>query len=279
MGQHLRFTGVITMIEVLQYQFMQNALLGGIMIATLCSMMGTFLVPQRFSLLGDGLAHLAFGGIALGLLLGVNPLITAGIVCILGALYLSYNKSQEKVYGESAIAVLLTVGMAIAILLISIAGGFNVDLFGYLFGSILTITPIELYIVLLVLIFISMFLWHNYSDLCLYTFHQGLAQVSGVKTAWLGSTFLVLTAITTVLSIRIVGILLITALIVLPVITAMQISRSMRETFIYSIIIANISVVIGILLSFYLDLAPSAMIVLVLAFCYGICSVVGRRFE
>jgi len=267
------------MIEVLQYQFMQNALLGGIMIATLCSMMGTFLVPQRFSLLGDGLAHLAFGGIALGLLLGVNPLITAGIVCILGALYLSYNKSQEKVYGESAIAVLLTVGMAIAILLISIAGGFNVDLFGYLFGSILTITPIELYIVLLVLIFISMFLWHNYADLCLYTFHQGLAQVSGVKTAWLGSTFLVLTAITTVLSIRIVGILLITALIVLPVITAMQISRSMRETFIYSIIIANISVVIGILLSFYLDLAPSAMIVLVLAFCYGICSLVGRRFE
>ncbi len=265
------------MFEVFEYQFMQFALLGGVMIATLCAMIGTFLVPQRFSLLGDGLAHLAFGGIAIGLVLGLPPLLTAAVVCVIGALYLSYNK--EKMYGESAIAVLLTVGMAIAILLISIAGGFNVDLFGYLFGSILTITPIELYIVLLVLIFISMFLWHNYADLCLYTFHQGLAQVSGVKTAWLGSTFLVLTAITTVLSIRIVGILLITALIVLPVITAMQLARSMKQNLVYSIIIGNLSVITGIVVSFYLDLAPSAMIVLVLASFYGICSLVGRRFE
>lgn len=258
------------MIEVFQYQFMQFALLGGIMIATLCAMMGTFLVPQRFSLLGDGFAHLAFGGIALGLVLGLPPLITAAVVCILGALYLSHNKTQKKVYGESAIAVLLTVGMAIAILLISIAGGFNVDLFGYLFGSILTITSTELYIVLLVLLFVSMFVWHNYHDLCLYTFHQGLARVTGVHTGMLGTTFLVLTAVTTVLSIRIVGILLITALIVLPVITSMQRARSMKQTMVYSIIIGNVAVVFGIILSYYLDLPTSALIVLTLAALYAV---------
>ena len=177
------------MLEVFEYQFMQFALLGGVMIATLCAMIGTFLVPQRFSLLGDGLAHLAFGGIAIGLVLGLPPLLTAAVVCVVGALYLSYNRNNEKVYGESAIAVLLTLGMAIAILLISIAGGFNVDLFGYLFGSILTITSTELYIILLVLLFVSMFMWYNYHDLCLYTFHQGLARVSGVHTGMLGTTF------------------------------------------------------------------------------------------
>ena len=267
------------MVEVFQYHFMQFAFFGGVMIATLCAMIGTFLVPQRFSLLGDGLAHLAFGGIALGLVLGLPPLLTAGAVCIIGALYLSHNKGSEKVYGESAIAVLLTLGMAIAILLISIAGGFNVDLFGYLFGSILTITSTELYVILLVLLFVSMFMWYNYKDLCLYTFHQGLARVSGVQTGMLGTTFLVLTAVTTVLSIRVVGILLITALIVLPVISAMQLARSMKQNLMYSIIIGNVSVVIGIIISFYLDLPPSSIIVLILAFCYGICSLVGRRFE
>ena len=255
------------MLEVFEYQFMQFALLGGVMIATLCAMIGTFLVPQRFSLLGDGLAHLAFGGIAIGLVLGLPPLLTAGAVCIIGALYLSHNK--EKVYGESAIAVLLTLGMAIAILLISLAGGFNVDLFGYLFGSILTITVTELYIILLVLLFVSMFMWYNYHDLCLYTFHQGLARVSGVHTGMLGTTFLVLTAVTTVLSIRVVGILLITALIVLPVISAMQLARSMKQNLVYSIIIGNLSVITGIIASFYLDLPTSSIIVLILAMVYG----------
>jgi len=257
------------MLEVFEYQFMQFALLGGVMIATLCAMIGTFLVPQRFSLLGDGLAHLAFGGIAIGLVLGLPPLLYAAVVCVVGALYLSYNRNNEKVYGESAIAVLLTLGMAIAILLISIAGGFNVDLFGYLFGSILTITSTELYIILLVLLFVSMFMWYNYHDLCLYTFHQGLARVSGVHTGMLGTTFLVLTAVTTVLSIRVVGILLITALIVLPVISAMQLARSMKQNLVYSIIIGNLSVIMGIIASFYLDLPTSSIIVLILAMVYG----------
>ena len=163
------------MIGFLQYQFMQHALIGGMLVASLCAIMGTFLVPQRFSLLGDGLAHLAFGGIAIGLLVGVNPLLMAGIVAVLGALYLSYNKVHQKVYGDSAIAVLLTVGMAVAVLLIGMAGGFTVDLFSYLFGSVLTITRQELLIIAMVLLLVVAFVTKYYQQ-----FFPG-------KDAWLSS--------------------------------------------------------------------------------------------
>jgi zinc transport system permease protein len=250
-------------LEIFTYSFMQKGLIAGVAIAILCSMMGTFLVLRRFSLFGDALAHMAFGGISVGMLTGIYPLWTAFVVSILGALGITKLRKSTKISGDAAIAVLLVSGFGIGVLLISITGGFKVDLFSFLFGSILLISTEDTLLVVGISAAVIASLAVLRRPLLHMIFDEEQAKISGLNVDKLNYIFIILASITVITSMRLVGILLISALIVLPNITSMMFGKSFRNTMLLSMLISVISVVSGIVISYYLDLAPSGTIVMI----------------
>lgn len=254
------------LMEILSYGFLQRALIGGSLIAVLCSILGIFLVLRRFSLIGDGLAHVTFGSVALALFMGFNSIFMtlAAIPCVLlasvGILKLT---DKAKIYGDTAIGIVSSLGIAIGVLLASKAGGFNVDLFSYLFGNILSINRAELAIaaVLFVLVVVSVVLFYN--ELFATTFDIELAQSSGILTHRINMVLVLLTALTVVLAMKVVGIMLISALLILPAVSALQLARSFKTAILTSAFIGVVTVVSSIFLSLALNLPTGATIVLV----------------
>ena len=250
-------------LEILGYSFIQKGLIAGAAIAIICSLMGMFLVLRRYSLFGDALSHMAFGGISLGLFIGIYPLWTAFAVSVLGALGITKLRKSTKISGDAAIAVLLVSGLGIGVLLISATGGFKVDLFSFLFGSILLISTEDMLLILGISSGIVATLVALRKQLLHLTFDEEQAQVSGINTDKLNYVFVVLASVTVITSMRLVGILLISALIVLPNITAIMFGKGFKKTIALSVSMSVTSVVSGIILSYYLDLAPSGTIVMI----------------
>ena len=250
-------------IEALSYGFMQKALIAGIAVGLICSFMGTFLVLRRYSLFGDGIAHVAFGGISVGLFLGVFPLWTAFIVSIFGGLGLQKLRQSTKISGDSAVAVVLVSGLAVGVILVSASGGFSVDLFSFLFGSILLISNEDTIMILGISAGIIATLTIMQKQFLHLTFNEEQAKLVGLRTTLLNYTFVVLASITVVTSMRLVGVLLISALIVIPNISAMMFGKGFKKTVIISMSISVISVVSGILVSYFLNVAPSGTIVVI----------------
>jgi zinc transport system permease protein len=250
-------------VEFLSYGFIQRALIAGTAVGILCSTLGVFLVLRRLSLIGDGLAHATFGSIALALFLKMTPLsvsIPVVMVCALGILRLT---ERFRLNGDAAIGIVSSLGIATGVILASVAGGFNVDLFSYLFGSILSISNTEvilsLVLSLLVIILISVY----FNDLFSLTFDEESAVASGINSKFVNTIFVLMAALTVVLSMKVVGIMLISALIILPPVTALQLSKSFRATFFISAISSVISIISGITISYYLDLPTGASIVII----------------
>ena len=250
-------------LEALSYGFMQKALVAGIAVGLICSFMGTFLVLRRYSLFGDGIAHVAFGGISVGLFLGVFPLWTAFIVSIFGGLGLQKLRQSTKISGDSAVAVVLVSGLAVGVILVSASGGFSVDLFSFLFGSILLISNEDTIMILGISAGIIATLTIMQKQFLHLTFNEEQAKLVGLRTTLLNYAFVVLASITVVTSMRLVGVLLISALIVIPNISAMMFGKGFKKTVIISMSISVISVVSGILVSYFLNVAPSGTIVVI----------------
>lgn len=250
-------------IEVLSYGFMQKALIAGVAVAVICSFMGIFLVLRRYALFGDGISHVAFGGISVGLFLGIFPLWSAFIVSILGGLGLQKLRSSTKISGDAAVAVVLVSGLAVGIILVSASGGFSVDLFSFLFGSILLISAEDMAIILAISAGVIGTLLAFQKQFLHISFNEEQARVAGLNVTLLNYLFVVLAAVTVVASMRLVGILLISSLIVIPNITAMLFGRGFKETVGISISMSVFSVVTGIFLSYYLNLAPAGTIVMI----------------
>jgi zinc transport system permease protein len=251
------------LLEALQYGFVQRALLAGSLIAICCAGLGIFLVLRKLSLLGEGLSHFSFAAIGLALLLNIYPLyitIPLALLAALGILYLSEN---SNFYGDAAIGLVSSVGVAIGVLLASQGGGFNVDLFSYLFGDILAITPAETMGTVLLSIVVIGLVFLFYHELFAITFDEEYARVLGIKTHRVNRVLVMLAAVTIVLGIKVVGIMLVSSLIIFPSITALQISRGFRTALGLSIGIALFSVLLGIMLAFVLDVPAGAMIVLI----------------
>ena len=249
--------------EFLDYAFMQRGLIAGAAIAIICSLMGTFLVLRRQSLFGDALSHMAFGGISVGLFTGIYPLWTAYAVSILGALGMTKLRKSTKISGDAAIAVLLVSGFGMGVLLISATGGFSIDLFSFLFGSILLISNTDTILVLIISSGLALSLVLLRKQLLHFTFDEEQARVSGLNVDRLNYVFVAIAGITVITSMRLVGILLISALIVLPNITSMLFGKGFKQTVTASISISVFSVIFGIILSYYFDLAPSGIIVMI----------------
>lgn len=248
--------------DIIQYGFMQRALISAIAISIICSIVGLFLVLKRHSLFGDAIAHVAFAGITLGLFVGVYPLWTAYIVSILSAVGVNKLRESTKIPSDSSIAVLLTSGLAIGVILISISGGFTVNLFSFLFGNILLVSNDDVIMILITAAIVIPVIYIFYKKLVLIIFDEKQAKVSGLNVTWINTLFIILATITIIASIRLVGVLLISSLIVIPNITALILGKGFKKTMFISCGISIFSVVFGIIISYIVNLAPSGMIVL-----------------
>ena len=254
---------IISMLEIFSYSFMVRAFIAGSVIGVVAPIIGTFLVARRYSLIADTLGHISLAGVAIGLLLNLNPIITALTSAILMSLVIDHLRSNKYISGESALAMMLSGALALAIVLIGLAQGFNVDLFSYLFGSITTVQDTDLLLIaplgLITLLVVAIF----YKQFLSISFDEESAKIQGINVKALNTLLMVLTAIIVSLSIRIIGSLLIGALIVIPVVTAGQIARSFKMSLILSTIFGLTSVIAGLFASFYLNLAAGGTIVLI----------------
>ena len=250
--------------DILSYGFMQRALLTGIVVAICCSIMGLFLVLKRYSLFGDALSHTAFGGIALGFFLNIYPIWTATVVCVATALGITKLRKSTKISGDAAIAVLFSAGLAMGVLLVSASHGFTIDLFSFLFGSILLTSIQDTLLILAISCGVIITLIVIRKPLIHFTFDEEQAKVHGIPIEKLNYLFVALAAVTVIATMRLVGILLISALIVLPNITSIMMGKGFKRTIIISISISVIAVIAGITTSYYFNLAPSGTIVMLM---------------
>ncbi len=250
------------MFEIFEFEFMRRAFLAGLVIAVIAPLIGNYLVVRRYSLMFDTLAHVALTGVAIGVLLDKQPVFVAVIVTVVAAVGIEYLSDRREILGESVLAIFLSGSLALAVVLMSLAGGLNVDLLSYLFGSITTVTATDLYLIVglgaLTLATVAVL----YKELFLTTFDQELARANGLRVTPLNNIVVILAAVTVALSMRIVGALLVGALMVIPVVTAIQARRGFSQTIVISIVIATLSVILGLFASYYFDLASGGTIVL-----------------
>jgi zinc transport system permease protein len=240
--------------------FIQRAVLAGVMSAIISGTIGAFLIQRRLSLLADSLAHTSFGGIALGLLLGVNPLLSALIVSIIGATALSELRRRTTLTGDAMTAVIFSSGLALGAIVVSLGRGFTVNVFGFLFGSILLVGFDDLIITTAIMLSVLAGVTLFYKEFVYIIFDEDGARASGVPVTALDYLLIGLASAAVVGSIRAVGVLLISALIVMPNLAAAAIARSFKESILIAEVFAVISVLIGILVSFRLNLAGGAAI-------------------
>ena len=251
-------------LDIFQYSFIIRGIEAGMIVAIIAPLIGIFLVLRRYSLIADTLAHVSLAGIAIGLLLGINPVLTAIGIAVIGSLGIEKLRTSKTVYGETALALFLSGSLALAVIILSLAHGFNANLFNYLFGSIVTVTTYNVYTIIVLAIVVIVTLLLFYKELVYITFDEDAAKVGGVPTKFINTVLIVLAAITVSLSIPIVGVLLISALIVIPVVSALQLRESFIKTILYAEIISIFSVITGIFASFYLNLSTGGTIVLIM---------------
>jgi len=251
------------MLDLFQYGFMVRGFEAGIIIAIIAPLIGIFLVLRRYSLIADTLSHVSLAGIAIGLLLKINPLITAILAAVISSIAIERLRISKRVFGESALSIFLSGSLGLAIVLISFANGFGVDLFSYLFGSITTVKQIDVYIIGILGVLVIATVIAFYKELIYVTVDEEAAKVSGIPTKFINILLIILAAFTVSLAIPIVGVLLISALIVIPIVTALQLKTSFKKTILIAEVISVFSVISGIVTSFYLNLSPGGTIVLI----------------
>ncbi|MDP3982419.1 MAG: metal ABC transporter permease [bacterium] len=251
------------MLEIFQYEFMIRALLAGVMIGAIAPLIGMFLVVRRYALIGDTLAHVSLFGVALGLAVGIHPIGTALGISVGVALFIEYLRRTRRIFGEALLALFLSGSLAGAVVLISITEGFSVAIFSYLFGSITTVTPSDLVLIFAFGIVVAFSIALLYKKLLFVSLDEELAISSGIRANLLNMALMVLVAVTVSLAMRVVGALLIGALLVIPVVTALQFRHSFFLTMLLAIAFSLFSVLTGLFLSFSLGVASGGMIVIV----------------
>lgn len=255
----------------LQYKFLQNAFYTGLMIGLLAPMLGVFLVVRRLALIADALSHITLSGIAASLLLakhvtffqGLNPLYMGMVFSVGGSLLIEQLRSVYKFYKEIAIPIILSAGIGLGVVFISLADGFNNDLFHYLFGSVIAVSRSDLWTISLLTVLVLAVLALFYKELFFLSFDEEQAVVSGLNRKLIHFIFIVMVALVIAASMRIVGILLVSSLMTLPVAAAMRLAKGFKQMFIYSILFGEIAVVGGLISAYHLDLAPGGVIVMI----------------
>jgi zinc transport system permease protein len=256
---------------LLQYEFLQNAFLTGIIIGIIAPLLGVFIVVRRLSLIADALSHVTLAGIAASMLLeknfvlfyGVSPLYMGMVFSVAGSLLIEKLRSVYKHFQELAIPIILSGGVGLSVIFISLADGFNTDLFSYLFGSVSAVSRGDLYTIFFISIIVIAIIILLYKELFLLSFDEEYAKASGIFAKSIHFVFIVTVALVIAASMRIVGILLVSSLMTLPVAASIRIAKGFKQTILYSLLFGEVSVLGGLVLSFYLDLAPGGTIVMI----------------
>lgn len=263
--------------EILSYVFMQRALIAGAFIGVLCAVMGVYIVLRGLSFIGAGIAHASFGGVAIGFVTGINPVWTAVAFCLGIAWAIGLVSRRGKVKEDTAVGIFFASTMALGILLIGLMEGYNQDLFGYLFGSILAVTRTDVVITFVVGLGILAVVVLLYKELMFVTFDSEMAEVTGVPAEGLYFLLLSLVALTVVLSIKVVGIVLVSALLITPAAAAYQWSEDFGRMMALAIVISLISTVGGLFLSYWLNTSSGATIVLLSTLIFFVSAMVSPR--
>lgn len=258
-----------SMFEIFHYGFIVRGLEAGLLIGAVAPLIGIFLVLRRYSLIADTLSHVSLAGVAIGLLTGINPLFTALGASLISSVAIERLRTSKKIYGESALSIFLSGSLALAVMLIGLAHGFTVDLFSYLFGSIVTVRQTDIYLIIILGIIVAILLMIFYKEMIYISFDEEAARVSGIRVNLFNTLFIMLAAAAIAIAIPIIGILLISALLVLPVVTALQFKKGFIGTLVWAEVISLISVLAGIIISFYLNVSSGAVIVLVMLAIFG----------
>lgn len=256
-------------LEAMQYVFIRRALVVGALIALCCAALGSFLVLRKLSMIGDGLAHVSFATVALALLLSASPLIVSIPLVILASFAILRLSEKADMHGDAAIGLVSSFAIAAGVLIASLAGGFNVDLMSYLFGSILVISRTDVTISIVLSVVVLATVSYYFNSLFAVTYDEEFAQIMGLKTRMLNYVIAALTAITIALGIRVVGTMLISSLIVFPTVTALQVAKGFKSTVLTSSLVSVTCVIIGVFASFLFNLPTGATIVLLNAFAFG----------
>lgn len=249
------------MFDIFQYAFMQKAFLVGILLAVIIPLIGVIVVLKRLSMIGDALSHTSLAGVALGLILGINPIVGAVVVCMIAAFSIEGIRKALPKYAEISISIIMSVGIGLA----SVLSGFIEDgtaFNSFLFGSIVAITDTEVVMVIIVTIIVVAVFLLLYKELMLITFDEPGAVLAGVPVKKINFVITLLTAITVSVAARSVGALMVSSLMVIPVACAMQLANSYKKTVIYSVLFALLFTIVGLFLSYYMNLKPGGTIVL-----------------
>jgi len=249
------------MLEIFQYGFIRHAFMAGLIIGLICPLIGLFIVLKRLSMIGDALSHVSLAGIAAGMILGIYPVYGALILMLLAGLIIERLRTTYQQYAELAIAVVLSSGMSLAVILLSAGRSFNTSLFTYLFGSILTVSKHDLFTIGILGVIIVATVVFLRKELFFVTFEEEAARLAGVPVTLINLILILLTACTIAASIRIVGMLLTSSLMVIPVATSLQLKRGFYHTLILAVLFSLLAVIGGLILAIYLNLAPGGTIV------------------
>ncbi|HEX5710387.1 MAG TPA: metal ABC transporter permease [Sulfuricurvum sp.] len=262
---------------MLSHPFMQRAFVAGLMIALLAAMSGSFIVLRRYSLLSETLAHVSLVGVSVGLLIGISPLWMAVVASLIASWLIEYLRSVHGLYSDSILAIFLSGSLALAIVIVSISGSFNASLFSYLFGSILAVNNEDLVVMGIAGALSMGLLILFFKELYFIAFDEEVARVSGIRVALLNFMLVSIIAVIIALSIRVVGTLLIGALMIIPPVAAIRFGMGFFHTTLLSIFIALICVVTGLTLSFFFSLPSGAAIVLCLLAVFVIALVINKK--
>ncbi|WLV23908.1 metal ABC transporter permease [Aciduricibacillus chroicocephali] len=270
--------------DLLAFDFLRNTFITGLLIGIVAPLLGTFIVVRRLSLIADALSHVTLAGIAFGLLLEKNftnvwlsPFYGGIGFSVIGSVLIEKLRNVYKAYQEIGIPIILSGGVGLSVIFISLANGFNTDLFNYLFGSVsavshsdlLTITGITIFILIVIAIF--------YKELTALSFDEEHATVSGIHSKRIHLIFIILTALVIGTSIRIVGVLLVSALMTLPVASAMRLAKGFKQMMLLSVIFGELAVILGLISGYYFSIPPGGTIVII-SIAILLCSIIGKKF-
>ncbi|WP_019242590.1 MULTISPECIES: metal ABC transporter permease [Bacillus] len=259
-------------LDLFHYEFLRNAFITGIVIGIIAPLLGAFVVVRRQSLIADALSHVTLAGIAFSLFIekkffaqvgSINPLFMGMTFSVIGSLFIEKLRSVYKHYQELAIPIILSSGIGFSVIFISLADGFNTDLFSYLFGSVSAVSRLDLWTIIGVAIFVIAMIVLLYKELFLLSFDEDHAKASGIPAKYIHFIFIILVALVIAASMRIVGIMLVSSLMTLPVAASMRIANGFKQMILFSILFGEISVVGGLFSAYYLDLAPGGTIVMI----------------
>ena len=264
------------MLEILQYEFIQNALIAGILVSIVSGIIGSLIVVNRMVFLAGGIAHTSYGGIGMAVYFGFPIFLGASLFAVSAALLMAYITLNNRERIDTFIGLIWAVGMAIGIILIDLTPGYNVDLMSYLFGSILAVSSDDLYFMSILLVAIIFIMTFWYRDILAVSYDSQYAALRGINVKFFYTLILIMSALTVVMAIKVVGLILVIALLTIPIYIAEKLSQSLKMMMIISGILSSIFTICGLYLSYTYDLSSGASIIIISTICLGLFILIER---